>query len=70
MKLVKKELSYKGTRLKVLTDEEEYVKIATDELLKQRNLLENYIEENPKFASALKPIDISKNEPMNNINAR
>jgi ApbE superfamily uncharacterized protein (UPF0280 family) len=63
MDLIKKEVRYKDTRLKILTNNEEFVDIAVNELQKQRGFIENYISKDKNFLTSLKPIKIKKNSP-------
>lgn len=58
-----KEKLYKSTRVKILTDKEELIELAFDEIKNQRTSMEKYIEENPEFLNALEPIQIKKNAP-------
>jgi ApbE superfamily uncharacterized protein (UPF0280 family) len=57
------EIVYKQSRLKIITDKEEFVKIANAELLKQRQFLEEYIQKNNLFVLSLEPIEVEKNAP-------
>ncbi|MBW2980083.1 UPF0280 family protein [Candidatus Woesearchaeota archaeon] len=63
MNLIKAEKKYKDTHVKILTDKEKYVDFALDEIINQRKSLENYIKNNPKFLSSLKPIKAERNSP-------
>lgn len=57
------ELIYKNSRIKILTDKKPLIKVAFDELLKQRKLIENYIKKDPFFLSTLKPHKVKKSAP-------
>ncbi|MBW2984723.1 UPF0280 family protein [Candidatus Woesearchaeota archaeon] len=59
--MILQEKKYKDTHVKILTDKEKYVDIAMQEIINQRKSLEEYIKNNPKFLSALKPISIKNN---------
>ena len=57
------ELIYKNSRIKVLTDKKPLIKEAFNELINQRNLIENYIKKDPFFLSTLKPHKVKKSAP-------
>lgn len=57
------EFRYKDTHVKVIADSEKYVEIVLDEIVKQRQELEDYILREPRFISALKPIQIKEDAP-------
>jgi uncharacterized protein len=59
----KEEILFKESRIKIITDNKIYVKIAYGELLKQRKLLEVYITKYPEFKDTLTPINIQPNAP-------
>ncbi len=63
MNIIKREYKYKETHVKILTDNKKYIDIAIEELIKQRNLLEDYIKKDIFFLSALEPVAIKKNAP-------
>jgi len=63
MELIKKQIKYKDSRLKILTDREEFIDIAIKELKEQRALIENYILNHKEFFSSLKPIKVKKDAP-------
>ncbi len=55
------EIGYKSSRIKVLTDKKKYFKVAFEELVKQRSLIESYISKNKFFEVSLKPISVGRN---------
>lgn len=57
------ELLYKSSRIKVLTDKKNTVKKAYDELIKQRTLIEEFIDENKIFENSLKPLTAPDDAP-------
>lgn len=63
MKLLKEELSYKGAKVKILTDKKRFADIAAKEMIKQREILEKYIAEDKDFLDSLKPIEIKSSAP-------
>jgi len=63
MKLYKEELLYKNSRVKILTDKKSLIKIAYDEIIKQRTLIEEYIKKDPFFLTTLKPYKVKANAP-------
>ena len=58
MNMELKEIRYKDSRLKILTDKEEYMDVAVEELQKQRGLIEEYILKHKEFLSSLKPVKV------------
>lgn len=57
------ELLYKDSRIKVLTDKKKLVKVAYNELVKQRRLIEEFIKENKFFKEALEPLAVTDDAP-------
>ena len=57
------EILYKDSRIKILTDKERLVRAAYDELVKQRTLIEEFIEKNKIFESSLKPLTVPEDAP-------
>lgn len=58
------EILYKESRIKILTDKIELITVARDELVKQRTLLEKYIEKNKTFETSFAPLDIRTSAPQ------
>ncbi len=63
MKLKSIEKVFKQTRVKILCDDEKYFQFAVKEIIKQREMLENYIKKNPIFLESLEPIPFDNNAP-------
>ncbi|MBN1157301.1 UPF0280 family protein [Candidatus Woesearchaeota archaeon] len=63
MKLKITEKIFKQTRVKILCDEEKYFKFAFDEIIRQREILENYVKENPIFLESLEPVAFDRGVP-------
>ncbi len=61
--MYQEEILYKNSRIKILTDNQPLISKAYDELVKQRTLIEQYIEKNKFFQTTLEPIKIEKNAP-------
>lgn len=60
MAIYKEEIIYKESRIKILVEDRSLVKSAFDELIKQRRLLEDYIEKDRFFQATLGPVDVRK----------
>lgn len=60
MNLQIEEISYKNSRIKILTDKKELIKDAYDELVRQRGAIEEYIVRNRNFEISLEPIGVEK----------
>lgn len=59
----KAHFQYKQTIVTILADKAEFIKIAEEEILKSRLIIENYIAQNPFFEVTLEAYDIDKNAP-------
>jgi len=60
MGIHKEEILHKESRIKILVDNKTLVKKALDELIKQGNLIEEYIKKDTLFETTLSPRRIEK----------
>ncbi|MFH1126625.1 MAG: UPF0280 family protein [archaeon] len=59
-----KEILYKESRIKILTDKKELIPLAFAELVRQRSLLERYIKKDRFFETSLEPVKVPKSAPQ------
>jgi hypothetical protein len=57
------EFRHKDTHVKVLADNDRYINLVLEEVVRQRRELEQYILKSPSFLSALKPIAVREDAP-------
>ncbi len=63
MKLYTEELVFKNSRVKVLTDRKSLISAAYDEIIAQRQKLEDYIRKDVYFLTSLKPYNVKSSAP-------
>ncbi len=57
------EIPYKDSRIKILTDKKRLVRVAYNELVRQRGLIEELIKENKFFKEAMEPLAVTDDAP-------
>jgi ApbE superfamily uncharacterized protein (UPF0280 family) len=63
MEVYRKEILHKESRIKIMVDKKVLIKEAVDELITQRRMLEDYINSDPYFITALEPYTIDEKAP-------